>query len=310
MQTLTFLDLAKKVIQEEKRPLSSDEIWEIALSKNYAPLLDSKGKTPAATLGARLYTAARDNKFSIVKVGVRPARFYLSELPLPEGVKATAEKTAIKKTKKLQFLEKHLHPFVAYYANDFLKTYTKTVHHSKSDKKGFGEWIHPDMVGCRFLLGEWSDEVMDLSFAVGNASLKLFSFEIKRDLNFTNLRAAFFQAVSNSSWANEGYLVAANISLDEDFLLELRRLSTSFGIGVIKIDVEEPDSSDTLFPAKTKEYLDWETVNKLAGMNPDFKEFLKRIKTDLTSKEIRREKYDQILEREDLVKLIKNQQVK
>ncbi|EMY13105.1 hypothetical protein LEP1GSC043_2422 [Leptospira weilii str. Ecochallenge] len=35
-------------------------------------------------------------------------------------------------------------------------------------------------------------------------------------------------------------------------------------------------------------------MNKIATINPDFKEFLKRIRTDLTSREIRKEKYDKV----------------
>lgn len=123
-------------------------------------------------------------------------------------------------------------------------------------------------------------------------------------MNFSNLRESFFQTVSNSSWANESYLVASEISNDEDFLNELRRLSTSFKIGLIKLNIEDPDSTEILFPAEYKEYLDWDTINKLT-INPDFKEFLKRIKTDLSSKEIRKERYNRILEKEDLIKLVK-----
>jgi hypothetical protein len=73
----------------------------------------------------------------------------------------------------------------------------------------------------------------------------VFSFELKKSLSFGNLREAFFQAVSNSSWANEGYLVAAEISQDEDFLSELRRLSSSFGIGVVQL--ADSDESGHLF---------------------------------------------------------------
>ena len=85
---------------------------------------------------------------------------------------------------------------------------------------------------------------------------------------------------------------------------ELQRLSSSFEIGVIKIDIEEPLSSEILMPATTRENLDWETINKLT-INKDFKEFLKRIKIDLTSNEIRKEKYDKIYEPEDLIKHLK-----
>jgi hypothetical protein len=94
------------------------------------------------------------------------------------------------------------------------------------------------------------------------------------------------------------------MSNDEDFLSELRRLSSSFGIGVIKIDIEDPDSSQIIFPAKQKEYLDWETINKLT-FNLDFKEFLNRIKIDIQSKEIRKEKYDTVMEKQELINSIK-----
>ena len=42
-------------------------------------------------------------------------------------------------------------------------------------------------------------------------------------------------------------------------------------------------------------------MNKIAQVNPNFKEFLKRIKSDLTSKEIRKEKYDKVLDIEELI---------
>ncbi len=32
---LTFLELAKKVLREEKRPLSPSEIWKVAVAKSY-----------------------------------------------------------------------------------------------------------------------------------------------------------------------------------------------------------------------------------------------------------------------------------
>ncbi len=140
---------------------------------------------------------------------------------------------------------------------------------------------------------------IDLSVAI-----KLFSFELKRDLTFANLRESFFQTVSNSSWANEGYLVAAEISGDEEFRTELRRLSTSFGIGVIHLHIDDPDASEILFPARTRENLDWDAINKLT-INADFREFLRRVRIDISSNEIRKEKYERVLEREALIKSIR-----
>lgn len=113
------------------------------------------------------------------------------------------------------------------------------------------------MVGCYFPLGDWKQEVYELSSSIGSISVRLLSFELKRALGFGNLRESFFQTVSNSSWANESYLVAVEVSEEEEFRKELSRLSTSFGIGVIKLCLGDPHSSEIIFPAKYREALDW-----------------------------------------------------
>ncbi len=139
---------------------------------------------------------------------------------------------------------------------------------------------------------------------MGNTAVKLYSFELKRELSIANLREAFFQAVSNSSWANEGYLVAAIIDTDDDFINELKRLSTAFGIGVIKLDIDDPDSTEVLLPARVKEAIDWDTVNKLSGINRDFREFLCRIRIDMTSRGVRKELYDPVMDKDELLKFL------
>ena len=47
---------------------------------------------------------------------------------------------------------------------------------------------------------DWREEVLNLNQTTGGIAVKLYSFEIKKELSFSNLREAFFQAVSNSSW--------------------------------------------------------------------------------------------------------------
>lgn len=299
MQKWTFLKLAKHILQEGKRPLSAKEIWDIAKNKGYDKYIETRGKTPWATIGAQIYVNIRDNKSSpFIKVSSRPQKFALRDWT-KTGLVEISESVVS------QYEEKELHPFLAYFAFNNLKAYTKTIQHSKSSKKEFGEWVHPDMVGLSFPIKEWKSEVIDFGSIISNIPIKLLSFEIKTELDFSNLREAFFQTVSNSSWANEAYLVASAINETESFLNELRRLSASFGIGVIKLDVNEPDSSKIIFPAKYKEYLDWETINKLASMNEDFSKFLKRIKNDITNKEIISEKYDPIYDKDTLIKLLK-----
>ncbi len=309
MKKFTFKELARKILEEEKRPLTVEEIWKIALKKGYDKLCSSQGKTPWRTIGAQIYIDIRDNPNStFVKIDSKPRKFFLKDLVSDAELKEIEEKERgkVEGPRKLRYSERDLHPFLTYFAyTSMMGVYTKTIYHEKSNKRKYSQWLHPDMVGVYFPIGEWKSEVIDFAKEIGFPSIILYSFEIKRELGFHNLRESFFQAVSNSSWANEGYLVAANIDKDDELKTEVKRLSAAFGIGIIELDIEDPDTSGIVLPAKHRGELDWDTINKLANDNPDFREFLKRIKIDLSSKEIRKEKYDEVFEREKLVGRIK-----
>jgi HB1, ASXL, restriction endonuclease HTH domain len=54
---MTFLEAAEKVLRAEGRPLTSREITELALRRRH---LKTSGKTPDATMSARLYSAPPD----------------------------------------------------------------------------------------------------------------------------------------------------------------------------------------------------------------------------------------------------------
>ena len=106
----------------------------------------------------------------------------------------------------MEYLEKALHPFLAYHAFYYPRAYAKTINHSKSETKEYGEWVHPDMVACYFPFKDWRSEVVEVSALLGETAVKLYSFELKKSITLGTLRESFFQAVSNSSWVNEGYL--------------------------------------------------------------------------------------------------------
>ena len=280
MSKITFLQLAQKVLSESAAPMSVEEIWAIALKKGYTMNLSSSGKTPSATMGAQLYVSVKQGADSpFATVGHRPKRFYLKSQAEELDLSTDAVQKPVKEEKNgMNFLEKDLHPFIAYFANLYLRTYCKTISHSKSDKGKYGEWLHPDMVGCYFPMEDWEPATVDLSGALGVPNVRLYSFELKRSLTFANLRESFFQAVSNSSWAHEGYLCAAQISTEDEFQAELKRLSGSFGVGIIRIDLSDPDSTEAIYPARPRDALDWESINKLC-VNPDFRDFISRITT-------------------------------
>ena len=85
MGNLTFLGLAERVLEEEKRPLSPNEIWTIAVSKGYDRELRSTGKTPSATLYSAIMTDAFGVKSKFVKVSERPARYFIKRLAIGNG---------------------------------------------------------------------------------------------------------------------------------------------------------------------------------------------------------------------------------
>ena len=172
---------------------------------------------------------------------------------------------------------------------------TKTIYHENSKKPGYNEWLYPDMVGFYIPIDDWEDAVIEINRLCDNNSLRLFSFELKKSINKSTYRESFFQAVSNSSWAHEGYLVAADIHQDDDLLAELQRLSSSFGIGVIQLNLKDIDASEILFPATPKSSLDWETINKLCEQNKNFSHFLKHVRIDFQSKNLHKSEYDEVL---------------
>lgn len=64
---LSGLDACLKVLAEAERPMKAGEIADAVLERGLAPGL--KGKTPKATLGAQVYTAAKAGKIRKTKAG-------------------------------------------------------------------------------------------------------------------------------------------------------------------------------------------------------------------------------------------------
>jgi len=122
---------------------------------------------------------------------------------------------------------------------------------------------------------------------------------MKISVGFSNLREYYFQTLSNSNWAHEGYLVTLKMEKDPDFIDELRRLNNSFGIGVIQLDPINIEQSEILFFSEVKEALDWDTVNRLIEDNVDFAKYAQDIMEDIQVKKVK-SKYDEVLTEEKL----------
>ena len=55
-------------------------------------------------------------------------------------------------------------------------------------------------------------------------------------------------------------------------------LFAAHGIGFIKLDVDNPADSQVLIPARERDEIDWDMVNRLATENRDFLEYVKLVK--------------------------------
>jgi len=138
------------------------------------------------------------------------------------------------------------------------------------------------MVGIKFLNLQTKASQNFLKSINRVDTFKLSSYELKREINSdSELKKAFFQAVSNSSWANYGYLVAFEFS--DSLTEEMARLNQSFGIGIIELNAN-PYQSKVLFPALYRD-LDFKTIDKLCKMNKEFEKFIEQTEKLMTASE-------------------------
>ncbi|WP_120832483.1 COG2958 family protein [Helicobacter pylori] len=250
-------------------------------------MFDYGGNTPHQSVNAFIYTALnKGEELPFFKVQEKPALIALKDAA-KEPVLNT-EKIGVPSVSSVKIAhnkimhERDLHPFLTYMAihNENLKCYTKTIFHEESVKspKGMDRWLYPDMVGVRFLHAELSNEnLIAFSKKFDTLPVKLVSFELKKEISVNNCRECYFQAISNSSWANEGYLVGRHIDTHNPQLMDLlKRLHASFGIGVIDLRTDE-DKSTILLNAKYKEKIDYTVALELSDKNPKFSGFLKSV---------------------------------
>ncbi|WQV87113.1 COG2958 family protein [Helicobacter pylori] len=247
-------------------------------------MFDYGGNTPDQSVSAAIYTALKNGEeLPFLKVQENPILIALKSAakePVLNTEKISAPNAKIVHNKIVH--ERDLHPFLTYMAfhNEKLKCYTKTIFHEESLKspKGMDRWLYPDMVGVRFLHAEWSNEnLIAFSKKFDTLPIKLVSFELKKEISVHNCRECYFQAISNSSWANEGYLVGHHINTHNPQLMDLlKRLHASFGIGVIDLRTDE-DKSAILLNAKYKEKIDYTVALELSDKNEKFSDFLKSV---------------------------------
>lgn len=173
--------------------------------------------------------------------------------------------------------EKELYPILAQFCDSInIKTLRIDEKESKKDKgKNYNKWLHADVVGFKDLISDFNKQTKECLIEYADERSYLYSFEVKDGTIETwNLREYFFQTVSNSSWANYSYLVAEDVN--DKAMDELQLLCSSFNIGYIQLNREEPLESQIVIKAP-KTFLDWNMINRIANENKDFQKYLDNI---------------------------------
>ncbi|NCD43359.1 MAG: hypothetical protein EOL88_14900 [Bacteroidia bacterium] len=280
---MTIKEAILKSLEDLNSLTNYSEIYEHIVLKKYYDFKDAK--TPASTVSALLGDFIRlgDARVKRIKQPSGTFSYYLTKneasLDLESAVLPTIPETK-KPTKIETFEERDLHKLLS----SFLKTtdiYSKTIFHEQSNRSDeHQKWIHPDLVGIKFLKLQTNASQTFLKAINRVDTFKISSYEIKKEINSDyELKKSFFQAVSNSSWANYGFLVAFEIS--DNLTEEMERLNQSFGIGIIELKAN-PYESKILFQPKYKD-LDFKTIDKLCKINKEFEKFVEQTEKLMTA---------------------------
>ncbi|GAA8800747.1 COG2958 family protein [Helicobacter pylori] len=299
--------IIQSVLVVIKEPIKVTKIYdkakELFEKGEIESMFDYGGNTPDQSVSAAIYTALnKGEELPFLKVQENPVLIALKDAAKEPVL--IVQKSSIPGVKIAH--ERNLHSFLTYMAfyNENLKCYTKTIFHEGSLKspKGMDRWLYPDMVGVRFLYAELSNEnLIAFSKKFDTLPVKLVSFELKKEISVNNCRECYFQAISNSSWANEGYLVGHHIATHDPKLMDLlKRLHASFGIGVIDLRTDE-DKSAILLNAKYKEKIDYTVALELSEKNEEFSGFLKSVVDyDPNHQHRYKDEFDEIKKKEEL----------
>lgn len=285
---MTIKEAILKSLDEINDLTTYMEIYNHIAKNNYYDF--GTAKTPASTISALLGDFIRngDTRVKRIKQEGGTYSYYLTKneqniaLDILSGDTETqiAKPTKINKSKTYD--ERDLHKLLSSYLKN-TDTYSKTIFHEQSNGKDNNQiWTHPDMVGIKFLNLQTKVSQNFLKSINRVDTFKLSSYELKREINSdSELKKAFFQAVSNSSWANYGYLVAFEFS--DSLNEEMARLNQSFGIGIIELNAN-PYQSKVLYPSVFRD-LDFKTIDKLCKMNKEFEKFIEQTEKLMTASE-------------------------
>lgn len=217
----SFFNIAIRKLEKAQKALTIEEIWDKSGEWGTREGFESKGKTPATSIGSAIYQDRTQNgdQSQFYQASTSPTKFYLTKYK--DGYHEPSEddnkvQPAHPTRHTSDLRERALHPLLAKFvqSHHHVQATTKTIFHEKSKQtsKGINEWLHPDLVSVRFPFATYGKDVIEIQESLAANSVRLYSFEMKKMIDLPSLRESYFQAVSNSSWAHEGYLVALDIN--------------------------------------------------------------------------------------------------
>jgi uncharacterized protein len=275
-----------KTLEDLVKPVNSIEVTKHILENKY---YDFSGRTPESTISAQLGDFVRKGDSRVKRYRGKGGLYYYyltkhedqtETSVLTESIETASGKAASPQGKK--FIERDLHMLLSSYLHS-TGVASKTIYHEASNGKDPHQvWTHPDMIGVQFNTMKSSATHQLLQCIDSAETFKLSSYELKREINSDNdLKMAYFQAVSNSSWANYGYLVTFELS--SSLTDEIKRLNQAFGIGVIELKAN-PFQSQVVFQPRERP-LDFSTIDKLCRMNKSYEMFIQKLEGCLNATE-------------------------
>ncbi len=221
------------------------------------------------------YKSTIKNNPSIKVLHDSPKKFFYTE----KDEEANKVSDDIELNDNSRIKEHDLYPKLSEFLKDELSIFPKRIDERKS-KNNRGTrgnmWLYPDLVALEALTLKWEEPIKKCVKLQSAKSSKIWSFEVKLRVDNSNIREVFFQTVSNSSWANLGYLVACELVGDK-VKDELQILCELHGIGYIRLNYESPSESEIVIPAREKPDVDWNTANRILDQNDDFKDFIDHV---------------------------------
>lgn len=282
---MRLIDLIIQALKNTKNSLTQGEILELIEKnpkhKNCEEY--SRVAAPRSAVDRQLTKYSSGSNPIIKKVEARRFTLIIDDIP---------QETLLK--------EFDLHPVLVRFAFNRFNVYCKTINALKIKTRGnkINKWSNPDIAGISFSLlnlNSLFQSEVEKQGIISNKVAQFFSFELKLKIDKSNLTECYFQAVSNSNWANFGYLVVGDLDKDKNFIANLIRLNSGYGIGVIHLNIVNPEESEIIVSAREKEAVDINFMNYLSDINKDFFNFIKISKKIVNTKKIENNFFDNIL---------------